>query len=122
LLFQAPSPGYAFPKIIKDIFYNDVPDEIANVAIGEVKKMSMTALSTGASAPGWANLGYQGRLAYVRTALDNCIPASAQDSMMEKSGVTWDVHAFDASHSPFLSQPQALAQTIVSLAESWSSY
>ncbi|TVY34932.1 hypothetical protein LSUB1_G006535 [Lachnellula subtilissima] len=59
------------PWVEIDVFYNDVPDAIANVAIGEVKKMSLTALSTGTPAPGWANPRYQGRLAYFRTALDN---------------------------------------------------
>ncbi|TVY90584.1 hypothetical protein LAWI1_G007608 [Lachnellula willkommii] len=117
---DTPSAGYTFPRYMKEILFNDVPDEIANVAIAKVKKMSTTAVSTNASAPGWANPGYQGRLAYVRTALDNAIAPTAQDRLIKNSGVTWDVHAYNTSHSPFLSHPQALVQTIDTLAKRWS--
>lgn len=32
------------------------------------------------------------------------------------TGVEWDVHNFEASHSQFLSQPEKLAEAIVGLA------
>jgi len=118
---DTPSAGYTFPSTPKEVFYNDVPTPIANVAISELRKMSTLALSTGAGAPGWANPGFQGRLAYVRTGLDQCIPDFAQDGMMAGSGVKWDVKPFNTSHSPFLSQPKQLSETIDALAKGWSS-
>jgi hypothetical protein len=82
--------------------------------------MSHSALTTPAGPPGWADPGFSGRLAYIRTSKDNAIPDFAQDGMMAGSGVTWDVHRFDTGHSPFLSQPDALSKTILGLAEAWA--
>lgn len=101
------------------MFYNDVPENIVKDAISYLKPVSQTALSTPAGPPGWADSGFNGRIAYIRTAQDKTIPAFAQDGMMAASGVTWDVHEFETSHSPFLSQPEQLSKTIISLAEKW---
>lgn len=74
-------------------------------------------LYTKAGPPCWAEKGYEGRLAYVRTALDKVNPAWAQDLWMQSSGVQWDVVRMETSHGPYVSQPEALAQHIVTFAE-----
>jgi len=114
-------PGYLTPSTPIEVFYNDVSSAVADWAVKALKIESQTALSTGAPPPGWANPEFDGCRAYVRTALDHCIPPAAQDGMMAASGVIWDVHPFNTSHSPFLSEPGPLSQTIISLAKAWSS-
>lgn len=83
--------------------------------------MSANALSTPTGTNGaWADTAFEDRRAYIRCADDRAIPSFAQDGMMAGTGVEWDVHNFETSHSPFLSQPQQLAETIVGLAKKWS--
>jgi len=82
--------------------------------------MSANALSTPTeSSAAWASPVFDGHRAYIRCANDHCIPDFVQDGMMVGTGVDWDVYRFDASHSPFLSQPEKLAETIVGLAKNW---
>jgi hypothetical protein len=75
-------------------------------AVLDLKPVSQAALSTPAGSPGWADPAFNGRRAYMRTDNDQCIPVFAQDGMMAATGVTWDVHPFHTSHSPFLSEPK----------------
>jgi hypothetical protein len=118
-LYSQTPPGFLTTSTPGEVFYNDVPAALAEDAISNLKAMSQAALSTPAGPPGWADPGFNGRLAYIRTANDNTIPAVAQDGMMAASGVTWDVHQFDTGHSPFLSRPEQLSKTIITLAGRW---
>ena len=118
-LYSQTPQGFLTTSTPGDVFYNDVPATLAEDAISNLKSMSETALSTPAGPPGWADSGFSGRLAYIRTADDNTIPAVAQDGMMAATGVPWDVHQFDTGHSPFLSKPEQLSKSIISLAERW---
>ena len=102
--------GYITPK---DIFYNDVPTPLANTAISQLRPESENALSTGSSPPAWADSVFNGRRAYVHTLLDHCIPPQAQKGMLAATGVVFQVADFNTSHSPFLSQPRKLSQTII---------
>lgn len=64
-------------------------------------------------AQSWAEKGFSGRLAYVRTADDKINPAFAQDMWMEGTGVNWDVVTMQTSHAPYLSQPEELAKHLL---------
>jgi hypothetical protein len=72
------------------------------------------------SNPAWAHSSFDGRRVYIRCGDDHGMPRVAQDAVVAESGVTWDIHHFNTSHSPFLSQPAQLADTIVRLAKTWT--
>ncbi|KAI1460139.1 hypothetical protein F4805DRAFT_418259 [Annulohypoxylon moriforme] len=74
---------------------------------------ALLAFETKASAPAWADAGFDGRRAYMRTLSDCCNPTSLQDLWLEKSKVKWDIVNFETGHMPFVSQPEALAAQIV---------
>lgn len=97
----------------EDIFYNDVTQVIAQLAIGELKNQSRNSLETPSGPPAWADSYYDGRRAYAHTLLDNGLPPIAQQIMLQQSGVQWDVQNFNTGHSPFLSEPQRLTAWIV---------
>lgn len=79
---------------------------------------ALQAFETKASAPAWADKGFDGRRAYVRTLDDACNPAFLQDIWLEKSEVRWEVIDMKTGHMPFVSQPKALAAHIVNFARS----
>jgi hypothetical protein len=121
LNLQNPSEGYLTTSTPLDIFYHDVSPLKAAEAVKELKPMSANALFTPTeTSAAWADSSFQDRRAYVRCADDRTIPSFAQDGMLAGTGVEWDVHSFETNHSPFLSQPKKLADTIVGLANKWS--
>lgn len=50
---------------------------------------------------------------YLKTTLDNAIPLAGQKNFIANNGVMWDVQAFEAGHCSFISQPEAIAQTVI---------
>lgn len=103
----------------KTVFYNDVSDEDAQTAISELKCHSEPALSTPSGPPAWPDSAYDGKRAYIQATLDGAIPFVAQDAMVTYSGVQWDVKKLEAGHSPFLSQPKAVADFVVDRLEAY---
>lgn len=97
----------------KNVFYNDVNDEVAKVAISQLKLQAEPALSSPSGPPAWPDSVYDGKRAYIQTALDNTIPFVAQDAMVTYSRVEWDITKLNTGHSPFLSQPKAVADFVV---------
>jgi hypothetical protein len=77
------------------------------------KSPKSPSLSSPSGPPAWPDSVYDGKRAYIQTALDNTIPFVAQDAMVTYSGVKWDVKKLNTGHSPFLSQPQAVADFVV---------
>lgn len=65
---------------------------------------------------GWREAGYDGRRAYVRCTKDNALPLPGQQLFTERTGVEWVIKTLDASHSPFLSMPDATAAVVSELA------
>ncbi len=61
---------------------------------------------------GWTDPNYIGHLGYIRCADDATISASVQDTMMKDSGVEWMVREYETGHSPFLSVPDQVAETL----------
>ncbi|KAL2149061.1 hypothetical protein VTH82DRAFT_1747 [Thermothelomyces myriococcoides] len=74
---------------------------------------TLAAFETPPSAPAWADHGFDGRRAYMRTLDYQCNPISLQDLWLAKSATRWDVVDMDTGHMPFVSQPEALAVHIV---------
>lgn len=96
-----------------DILYNDCDRALAAELESKMLPHAMLAFETKSTAPAWADKGFDGRRAYVRTLEDCCNPSFVQDSWMEKTKVEWDVVDFKTGHMPFESQPEALAGQIV---------
>ncbi|KAI0471177.1 Alpha/Beta hydrolase protein [Xylaria cf. heliscus] len=110
-----PSKGVAVIEPAMEILYNDCDPTLEPEFAKQMNPHSLLAFSTPATAPGWADNGFDGRRAYVRTLKDCCNPSWLQDQWLEKSKVPWDVINFETGHMPFVSQPEALAATIVRL-------
>ncbi|KAI5926281.1 alpha/beta-hydrolase [Camillea tinctor] len=108
-----PAKGLALIEPAMDILYSDCDRALAPALEKQVLPHALLAFDGKASAPAWADAGFAGRRAYVRTLRDRCNPSWLQDSWLEKSRVEWDVVDFETGHMPFVSQPQALAAQIV---------
>ncbi|MCJ1311313.1 hypothetical protein MMC25_004984 [Agyrium rufum] len=100
----------------ESVFYADVPEALHTKVISTLRDQSQQSFTAGAGPVYYADPSYNGRRAYIRTADDQAIPAFGQDAMVQASGVEWITKKFDTSHSPFLSKPKELAETLVSLA------
>lgn len=96
-----------------EILYNDCDRNLTAELESTVLPHASIAFETKATAPAWADKGFDGRRAYVRTLDDCCNPSFVQDIWIEKTKVKWDVVDFKTGHMPFESQPEALAEQIV---------
>jgi len=101
------------------IFYNDVPDQLAQWAASIFESHSLISVTDKSGPVGYQDTGYAGRLAYIRTEDDKAIPVAGQDAMMQGSGVNFTVEKYETGHSPFLSHPDMLADTLDKLAQSF---
>ena len=101
------------------IFYNDVPDQLAQWAASITKSHSLISVTDKSGPIGYKDTGYTGRLVYIRTEDDKAIPVAGQDAMIQGSGVNFTVEKYNTGHSPFLSHPDMLADTLDKLAQSF---
>lgn len=77
------------------------------------------AFETKATAPDWADDVFDDKTVYVRTLLDCCNPSVLQGMWLEKSQVNWEMIGFQTGHMPFESQPQQLAEQIITSVKSF---
>lgn len=108
-----PSKGLALIEPAMDILYNDCDSALSTELEGHMLPHANLAFETKATAPAWADHGFDGKRVYVRTLLDCCNPSFLQDMWLEKSKVQWEVVDFQTGHMPFESQPQQLAEHII---------
>lgn len=108
-----PSKGLALIEPAMDILYNDCDSALSSELEGRMLPHANLAFETKATAPAWADHGFDGKRVYVRTLLDCCNPSFLQDMWLEKSKVQWEVVDFQTGHMPFESQPQQLAEQII---------
>lgn len=94
------------PEKRGDIFYGDCSDEVAREAAARLVPQFMGALS----APVRLTSERHGSLrrVYIECTMDRAIGVARQRQMVAASPCA-EVRSMEASHSPFLSQPQALA-------------
>ncbi|KAH6607661.1 alpha beta hydrolase family domain-containing [Trichoderma cornu-damae] len=109
------SKGVLLTRDEKDIFYNDLSDEASERAVAALKPHSVVSAMSYPSAIGWKDEAYDGRRGYIRCLKDNAISPSLQDQFMARSGVDWVVRSIESSHSPFLSMPDELAETVAEM-------
>ncbi|KAF2153682.1 alpha/beta-hydrolase [Myriangium duriaei CBS 260.36] len=115
-----PSPGFAFLDPAMEILYNDCDPSRSDELNKYTLPHSSLAFESKPSAPAWADKGFDGRRAYIRTLDDACNPSFLQDIWLEKSKVKWDVVDFKTGHMPFVSQPEALAEQIKKFVEAFT--
>lgn len=99
------------------VFYNDVEEPVLSEAVKIFQPHSIKAIEAKSPPVGYTDPAYQGRLAYIRGEFDQAIPAFAQDEMIAASGVKFIVERFQTGHSPFLSHPNLLVNTLDKLAK-----
>jgi hypothetical protein len=104
----------------REIFYKDVPENEAAIAIELLKLQSHASLSTRSPPPAWSDSVYDGRRSYFIALQDQAIPSFVQEMMIKGSGVDWNVKSFESGHSPFLSHPTELGNWVIEQAEVYS--
>ena len=80
----------------------------------------MRAFDSPAPAMAWADPDFVGKIAYIRCMKDQALPPFLQDMFLEKSGVEWEVKDLEASHSPYASKPEELADILGELAQQFA--
>jgi pimeloyl-ACP methyl ester carboxylesterase len=86
-------------------FYNDVEAETARCAVDELGFQSYSSMTQQLTVTAWRTIPST----YVICEADNAIPVAAQEVMAARAN---EVMRMPTSHSPFLSQPAALARLI----------
>ncbi|WP_101947313.1 alpha/beta hydrolase [Mycobacterium sp. 3519A] len=97
--------GYVEVTTPMTAFYHDVEDRTATQAVAQLGYQRYTAMQQQVTETAWRTIPST----YVICEGDNAIPVAAQEMMAKNAN---DVLRIETSHSPFLSQPEALAQLI----------
>ena len=95
----------------RDIFYNDLSEAEAEQYIAHLKPFAYKAMSTKNTFQPWEEID----CGYIVCEKDQAIPAGAQRGMVqgvEAGGGKMKVWELDASHSPFLSMPEKVAEIV----------
>lgn len=87
------------------VFYNDLDATTAANAVSQIVYQSYSSMAQPLTAAAWKAIPST----YVVCDADNAIPVDVQERMAQRAN---DIHRIDTSHSPFLSQPAALAALI----------
>lgn len=97
------------PEALRDAFYADCPDEAVAAAIDRLVPQALQpfAAPVHTTAENWGSVPR----VYFECTADRAIPIARQRKMYEAQGCD-AVVGFDTSHSPFLSQPVALAEAL----------
>ena len=96
----------------KNTFYADVPEPLATEATNQIYSQSIVSFNSASESVHYADEDYNNHRVYIHTELDQALPPFAQDMFVANSGTTWDVRKVKSGHSPFLSEPAALATLI----------
>ena len=102
------------PEHARDVFYHDVPDEAFDYALDHVCPQAILPQATKVT------LGQNYKSvprSYIICEQDGAIPSEFQDTMAQDFAPE-DVFRMNTSHSPFFSQPAALAQLLDKITES----
>lgn len=96
----------------KKTFYADVPEPLATEAANQIYGHSIVSFNSASGPVYYADEAYDGHRVYIHTEQDQALPPFAQDLFVANSGTQWDVRKLNTSHTPFLSQPTALAKLV----------
>lgn len=88
------------------LFFGDVDPDVAAAAVARLKAQSVLAFQEPITAVAWRTKPST----FIVTEQDAVYPVPAQEALAARAGST--VRRLDTSHSPFLSQPEAVADII----------
>ena len=115
---HAGSTEEAYRSLLKAAFYGDVSEpEFAHAA----SQLHCDESNAGAVTPSGITPGRFGTVPrhYIRCTQDRAIPLTGQDHMIaavdNTIGGKTTTHTLDSSHSPFLSQPDALSKILIDI-------
>lgn len=113
---------FTFATPIPILYSPDVPKPLATEAVAALRPMSIKALLdiSAALVTNWADSAYTGCMTYVRCTKDATVLPEMQDLVVKMSGGKWTIVTMETSHSPFLSRPAEMAETIVSSAKAFT--
>lgn len=89
----------------ENVFFNDLDAATAARAVGRLGYQSYSSMRQPLTQAAWTSVPST----YVVCEADNALPVSAQELMSKRAN---SVHRLNTSHSPFLSQPAALAELL----------
>lgn len=98
------------PEILRDAFYGDCSDQDFEFARARLSPQPLKPLATRLE----PTEGLEVPRAYVETTRDRAVSLAAQRRMQTALPCA-PVFTLDADHSPFLSQPEALARILISI-------
>jgi hypothetical protein len=104
---------YVYVDNPADIFYRDLTPEAQQQAISQLKHQSAGVYDSRATYEPWHDIPS----AYLATDADRAIVPPAQAGMISILGDSALVEHVNTSHSPFLSQPEAVTDFIVKAAK-----
>jgi pimeloyl-ACP methyl ester carboxylesterase len=93
----------------QEVFYNTCPPDVADAAAARLRPQTIAALVQPVKSVAWRDVPST----YVICDRDNAIPVPAQEAMAARAGTT---HRLDSDHSPFLNDPDAVAELIRAVA------
>ena len=65
----------------------------------------------------WDSDAFKGRIAYIRTVKDQCIPYEVQNMMIQGKGEEWIVKDIDSGHGPQVVAAEKLCNMLLELAK-----
>jgi pimeloyl-ACP methyl ester carboxylesterase len=93
----------------QEVFYNTCAPEVADAAAARLRPHTIASFVEPVRAAGWRDVPST----YVICDLDHAIPVPAQEAMAGHAGTT---HRLPSDHSPFLTDPDAVADLIRAVA------
>jgi pimeloyl-ACP methyl ester carboxylesterase len=93
----------------QEVFYNTCPPEVADAAAARLRPHTIAAFVQPVTSVAWRDVP----ATYVICDRDNAIPVPAQEAMAARAGTT---QRLDSDHSPFLTDPGALADLLRAVA------
>jgi pimeloyl-ACP methyl ester carboxylesterase len=87
------------------VFYNTSPPEAASAAVARLRPHTRIAFEQPVRSVAWRDVPST----YVICDQDSAIPVPAQEAMSARAGTT---HRLDSDHSPFLTDPDAVADLV----------
>jgi pimeloyl-ACP methyl ester carboxylesterase len=109
--WQVPNPDGKTMSVegAQEVFYNTCTPEIGDAAAARLRPHTIASFVQPVRSVGWRDVPST----YVVCELDNAIPVPAQEAMAEHAGAT---HRLRSDHSPFLTDPDAVAELIRAVA------
>ena len=89
----------------QEVFYNTCAPEVAQAAAARLRPHSIAAFVEPVRSVAWRDVP----ATYVICDRDNAIPVPAQEAMSARAAI---VHRLESDHSPFLTDPDAVADLI----------